>query len=273
MSQNTKHFLFSGHAVGAAAQFHRLENLENLDHVVPTLGASVLPVTGGLSKGHVSNYCFDVDEPRRRTLVSLRRADTSAAGRTLGDLRETEIDAEIESLRVVEMLHVGFVKLHLLASRDINKDESKVSTKGCRIDGLELGRVVAKVVLDEEPVAHCGSWDQLAAFYHKQSAAYRAANAFRFGADPSATELPQVKGRSKFSLVREIRLSGTQNPDQPVTVDGYTIIWEGFGKIVLGEVFVKGCERRITMLRLAMGSEAGGSGSVGDGGSNGQVGG
>jgi len=260
--------------VGAAAQFHRLDDLENLDHVVPTLGASVLPVTGGLSKGHASHYCFEVDQPRKFTLISVRRIDTFAAGRTLRNRFETEIEAEIEALRVVEKLNVGLVKLHLVTSRDADSEngESKVSTKGCRIEGLQLGGVAAKVVLDEEPIAYSGSRDQLAAFYRKRSAAYRKANAFRFGADPSAAELAEEKGCSKFSLVRKIQLSGKQDPDQPVSVEGYTIIWKGFGKIVLGEVFIKGYDRRITMLRLVMGSGAGGSGSVGDGGSNGQFG-
>lgn len=271
MSQNGTHFLFSGHAVGAAAQFHRLDELENLDHVVPTLGASVLPVSGGLSKGHASHYCFAVDKPRKRTLISVGRIDTMAAGRTFDDRWETEVEADIEKLDVLEKLHVGLVKLHLLAVRNVDSDEAEVSTKGSRIEGLELGKVAATVVLDDEPIECCGSRDQLAAFYAEKDDAYRAANAFRFSTDPATPVLADKKGRSTFSLVREIQLSGTQDPEHPVIVDGYTIIWKGFGRIVLGEVSVKGNDRRITMMRLAMGSDAGGSGSIGDGGSNGQA--
>ena len=272
MSQNGKQFIFSGHAVGAAAQFHRLDDLENLDHVVPTLGASVLPVSGGLSKGHASHYCYAVDKPRKRTLVSVGRIDTMAAGRTFSDRWETEVEAEIEKVDVVEKLHVGFVKLHLLAVRDADSEEARISTKGSRIEGLELGKVAVKVELDEEPIECCGSRDRLAAFYAGKDDAYRAANAFRFATDPAAPVLAERKGRSTFSLVRKIELSGKQDPEQPITVDGYTIIWKGFGRIVLGEVSVKGNDRRITMMRLAMGSDAGGSGSIGDGGSNGQMG-
>jgi hypothetical protein len=54
-----------------------------------------------------------------------------------------------------------------------------------------------------------------------------------------------------------------------MSVDGHTIVWTGFGRIILGEVHVKGHERRLTMVRLAMGSDAGGTGAAGDGQSNG----
>lgn len=269
-----KHYRFSGHAIGAAARFHRLDEVENLNHVIPTLGASVLPVTGGRSEGHVDHYCFAVDHPRRRRLLVLQRVDTWATGKALDDRFETETEVDIEGVEVVEKLHVARIKLHLLAARDARSEdgETVVSTKGTAIDGLELGRVKAKVVMDDEPIAYCGSQDQLAAFYRRQSAAYRSENAYRFRCDPAASELAPMDGRYRFSLVRKIELSGTQDPEQPVTVDGYSIRWKGFGRIILGEVFIKGSDRRITMMRLAMGSDAGGDGTVGDGGSNGHMG-
>ena len=62
-------YIFSGHAIGASAQFDRLDETHNLNHVVPTQGATALPPTGGLSKSHVGNFSFDVDQPRPRTLL------------------------------------------------------------------------------------------------------------------------------------------------------------------------------------------------------------
>jgi hypothetical protein len=274
MSNNKPYFRFSGHAIGAAARFHRLDPLTNLNHVVPTLGHSVLPVTGGHSESHAEPYRYEVDEPSHRVLLAVQKVDTFTKGRTTDSKYETEIETDTLGLNVLEKLRVDRVKLHLLSTRDANSTgcESVVSTNGSLIEGMTLGQVQAKIVLDEEPITFSGSQDQLATFYRGRSAAWRTANAFRFGLDPSVAELP-TNGHHSFSLVREIQLSGTQDPDHPVTVDGYTIIWEGFGRIILGEVFVKGCDRRVTMLRLAMGSDAGGDGSIGDGGSNGQTGG
>lgn len=272
MSQNGKYYIFSGHAIGVAAQFHRLDDKDNLNHVVPTLAASVLPPTGGLSQGNKANYCFDVDLPRKRTLISVRRADTKAEGRTLPDKWETEVEADIDTIRVVEKLEIGSVKLHLLSTRDANSDRITVSTRGSSIEGMQLGGVSAKVTFDVDPITYCGTRDQLADYYRNRPVAWRTANAHRFTADPATGEFHEDHGKVKFSLVDKVELSGTQDPQHPVTVDGYTITWKGFGRIILGEVYVKGNDRRVTMVRLAMGSDAGGSGSVGDGGTNGSTG-
>jgi hypothetical protein len=272
MSQNGKNYIFSGHAVGVAAQFHCLDELDNLDHVVPTLAAAVLPPTGGLSHDERTNYCFSVDHPRKRTLVSVRRAHTKAQGKTLHDRWDTEVEAEIDDVHVVEKLEIGSVRLHMLASRDMASDRIRVSTRGSLIEGLQLGGVSARVILDLEPIAYCGTKDQLAEFYRGRPAAWRNTNAHRFGCAPTDGELPHGNGLATFSLVEAIELSGPQDPEHPVTVEGYTIRWKGFGRIILGETQVKGNDRRVTMVRLAMGSDAGGSGSVGSGGSNGSTG-
>ena len=73
----------------------------------------------------------------------------------------------------------------------------------------------------------------------------------------------------RFSLVREIQLIGEEVDKQPMEVTGNVIYWKGFGRIILGEVHVKGHERKISLVRLAMGSDAGGDGSAGSGQSNG----
>src|SRR5580693_7447561 len=142
----SKRYLYSGHTVGAAAHFHRLDDVENLNYAVPTLGASVLPVTGGLSRGHAANYSFDVDEPRHRTLLSVRRIDSMASGRELADRYETEIETDIESIHVVEKLHIDAVKLHVLSTLQKGQAEPVVSSKGNRIEGMRLGRVAVKVI-------------------------------------------------------------------------------------------------------------------------------
>jgi hypothetical protein len=268
----SRRYLYSGHTVGAAAHFHRLDDVENLNYAVPTLGASVLPVTGGLSRGHASNYSFDVDEPRHRTLLSVRRIDSMAHGREFADRFETEIETDIESIHVVEKLHIDSLKMHLLST--LRKDEAHptVSSNGSLIEGMRLGRVAVKVVLDDEPLHECGTKEQLAAFYKRQSDDYKRENSWRFHTVAETGELADPHGHYVYSLVREIKLEGPEEEKQDMSVDGYTIVWKGFGRLILGEVVVKGSNRQVTMVRLAMGSNAGGSGSVGCGQSNGQVG-
>ena len=78
--------------------------------------------------------------------------------------------------------------------------------------------------------------------------------------------------RDPVALVREIKLEGPEVEKQSISVEGYTIRWKGFGRIFLGEVVLRGNSRQVTLVRLAMGSSAGGPGSMGCGKTNGQVG-
>jgi len=267
-------YLYSGQTVGASAHFHRLDDVENLNHNIPALGASVLPVTGGLAKGHAGNYCYMVDYPRHRTLLAVRRIDSSAEGRELPDKYETEVTAEIESIHVLEKLHIDLVQLHMLSTfgKSKNKTEPIVSTNGNKIQGMRLGNVNVTIALDEEPLKSSGSKAQLAAFYKEQTADYRRLHAYRFGTPPDTDELASSHGIHTYSLVREITLDGPPEEMESMWVEGYSIRWKGFGRIILGEVVVKGNNRQITLVRLAMGSNGGGTGSVGCGQTNGQLG-
>src|SRR5262249_33733071 len=152
MNTSGKRYIFAGHAIGAAARFTRLEKAANLNHVIPTLGASGLPPTGGISKSQIANYCFQVDEPRRRTLLSFRRIDAVAEGKDCGAKYETEVAVEIDSFAVVEKLQIDLIRVHLLSTREEGAENPSVSTKGNRIEGVRLGAVQAKIALDEEPL-------------------------------------------------------------------------------------------------------------------------
>lgn len=255
MSNGSGRFMFAGHAIGAAARFHRLDDLENLNHVTPTLGASVLPVTGGRCESHLEQpYRMDVDLPRRRCLMQVEEIRTVVEGRDAGGLHETELSIDVMGLHVVEKLHIDHVRLHMLATRG-NAGRPAVTTQGNRIEGLRLGDVEVQLTLDDEPLANTGDEEQLTGYYaaHGQ-------------------QLEHAGEYSRCSLVREIRLIGSEQAQLGMSVDGYTIVWKGFGRIILGEIHVKGHERRLTMVRLAMGSDAGGSGAAADGQTNGTTG-
>jgi len=83
--------MFAGHAIGAAARFHRLDEAENLNHVIPTLAPSVLAPTGGRSEATIGKYRYDVTEPRPRCLFAVDRIETWVDGRGRGEGHETEI--------------------------------------------------------------------------------------------------------------------------------------------------------------------------------------
>jgi hypothetical protein len=265
-------FNFSGHAIGAAAYFYALDG-QTVDHAIPALGASALPVSGGVSKSAASDYVYAVDQPRPRKLFEVQRIESLATGRHLGDAFETEVQSEIESVHVVEKLHIDLVQLHMKARRAADAAAPAVSTNGFRLEGVRLGNVEARIVLDDEPLSYAGSMEQLAAFYRQQSADYRQKNAWRFRTRPDSPELEPHGGQYSFSLVRELQLTGPDEEMKSMTVEGYSIKWVGFGRIVLGEVAVKPGERQLAMARLIMGCDAEGDGTIGEGRSNGTIGG
>src|SRR5262249_47599443 len=152
---------------------------------------------------------------------------------------ETEVQVDIDSLGVVEKLHIELIKVHLLSTRQADNEEPSVSTKGNQIEGVRLGKVRAKITLDEEPLCAAATKDRLIEFYKKQPRAYRRKNSWRFNTSPEAAEIAGNGEYCTYSLVREIKLYGPEKEKRDITIDGYTIIWKGFGRIVLGEVFVK----------------------------------
>ena len=264
-------YIFSGSAMGFAAQFHRLDDVENLCHVVPTLGSSVLAPTGGYAWSRKSHFAYRVDQPRKRTLLSVRKVKTDVWGRDLGKRFETEVNVEIEALEVLEKLHIGSARLHFLSTRPATPEDAAVTvtTKGSRIEGMSLNGVDVAVTLDDEPLCFSGDAQQLSAFYAGKPDDYKKKYGWRYKMNVPPGSADPHPHHHKFTLVREIHLSGPPNKLADVSVDGNTITWKGFGKIILGEVHVKGNDRQVNMVRLAMGSDGGGSGAGPSGASNG----
>src|SRR5689334_9467158 len=95
--EHTTRYIFSGHAIGAAARFNKLDDVLGFNHVVPALGTSVLPAAGGVSRSVVSNYNYEVTVPRRRSLLSVAHIESRSEGREYGDEEVvTDTDVRIE---------------------------------------------------------------------------------------------------------------------------------------------------------------------------------
>ena len=69
--------------------------------------------------------------------------------------------------------------------------------------------------------------------------------------------LVQSDGTIYASVVREIRWKGRPYPG--ATIDHHIVTVPNFGKIFFGEILIGAISRRLTMLRLSLGSPVGGS--------------
>jgi len=253
MSDSPARYMFSGHVLGASARFHRLDDA-SVNEVVPAVGSAALAATGGRAASRLEGpFRYDVSHPRQRCLLRVEEADTWVEGRDPDGRFETELSVDVSGIHVLEKFHIDNVHLHMLAIRNGMENVATVSTKGSRVEGMRMGNVTAKITFDDEPLTFTGSKDQLAGFWRGRSADYKRQHGWRFHTTP----------------VSGIELIGPQDEQHPITVTGNLIYWKGFGRIILGEVHVKGQERRVCMVRLAMGSDGGGDGTTGGGGSNG----
>jgi hypothetical protein len=269
MSDSTGRYMFAGHAIGAQVRFHRLDDA-SVNEVVPAVASTALAGTGGKSESRLpSPYRYDVDHPRRRCLLEVEQAHSWVEGRDPEARFETEFGVDVAGVHVLEKLHIDSVSLHVLAVRRGLTGTAEVSTRGSRVEGLRMGNVTARIEFDDEPLTFTGSKDRIAEFYRSRDSEYRRQNRWRYYTNDDGSELADDHEHHRFTLVRHIELTGPEEEKQWIEVTGNRIYWRGFGRIILGEVHVKGCDRRVTLVRLAMGSDGGGSGSTGSGGSNG----
>jgi hypothetical protein len=212
-------------------------------------------MSGGRSNNLVEGYRFDVDAPRPRCLVQVDRVSTAAEGRDTNGSYETEVSAEVTGLHVVEKLHCDRARMHMVSTYQ-DGGPARVTTTGNRLEGFRLGDIGVTVTFEDTPLANSGSEDQFVR-WHGQAGRH----------------CGQFAGHRTSTIVRDIQLNGDGPERRNMTVEGNMIRWVGFGRIYIGELYVKGNLRRLSLLRLEMGSDASGSGGGPDGQSNGGLGG
>ena len=79
--------------------------------------------------------------------------------------------------------------------------------------------------------------------------------------------LVQADGTIYASVVRQIRWKGKPYPG--ATIDHHLVVVPNFGRIYFGEIFISVFSRRLTMLRLQLGSPVGGFAAFSEAESNG----
>lgn len=256
--EHTTRYIFSGHAIGAAARFNKLDDLRQFNHVVPTLGASVLPAAGGVSRSEVSNYDYEVTVPRRRSLLSVARIESRAEGREYE--REevvTDTDVRIESITFLEKLYIDLIHVHVQSVRKGFQNAPTITSSRGQIEGVHLGRAIATIHINRHVLDKCAHTDEFSAAVNDHKLPFKKLD----------------KGGLLSTIVEKIVLSNNDG-GRIKQFDGRpnVLYWHGFGWIYFGEVIVKGNDRQVTMLRLQMGSDGGGTGTAGDAHSNGSSG-
>jgi hypothetical protein len=237
-------FIYTGAAAGVSAVFTRIDPADHLNHVVPVQGSSWLPVTGGLSESHVDNYVCFVDDPRPITLVAAKHIFTHVSGRPPHLLEHdyvTKARCSIERVRFIDRISINHIDVELKSEHapDAPFPQIKISDdakiEGMFIDGLEVS-----VDIDTGDANQCERRADLAGRFQN---------------------VRQGKEYSVVSVVTNIRI---KDKPQDVVIAGNVVTWPGIGSITFGQLVVSDSSRRLTMVRLNLGSAVDGSGSAGE---------
>ncbi len=251
MTDVARRFVFHGAASALSGRVYRPRAIAG---VVPSPAASALTVAGGLSRAEVGKRL------RVAPWLTIGRTVTEADGR-FDDLKQaiemswhrvaqdalttsTRVSAVIEELDLrldPNRLTASLLRATLLGSNPTDKQGTPVrlgrdtDVKGLQIDGHPL-----TVVIDRDRFEKADTFEKLA-----------------------ATE-PTVRTRRRRGAAAAVMLTTivselkwARKPHPQARINGNVIEVPEFGRIILGEMLVTADARRLTLLRLELGSPTG----------------
>lgn len=267
----TRRMVFRGNAAAFGGRIVRPS-----DVVLEMPGASSLPVTGGRSIARIPRTQF-------KNFVSFESASTLAEG-LFDELKgaialsnhgvredtlasSTRAQAEIRKLVVgsKQRLTVKRLSAELLAKSPTGSGEPPISLGDASVDGLQIDGFKVKVEIEKDVFQRCDTYSKLLAAADKADFARKYRNQFFMATDFPGRPAPPfgrpLRGRETIyaTIVKKIDWDGQPNPR--ARIDNHTIIVEDFGTIFFGELFISSTSRRLTMMRLELGSDEGGQAS------------
>lgn len=256
-----RRFIFRGNATPVGGRISRPKEL-----VIEAGGASSLTVSGGRSRGVLKTTRFG-------EFAALKSAETLAEGLfddraqarelTFGRVREesltstTLVRSDVRGVVVgtKPLLRADQLRAALVAASPGRSGEPSIRTRDMRIAGVDVGGHALIVDLDTELFEQYDTRSKLLTAIDKPSfLRQRSANFLM--TDPGQVFVTQADGMIYASVVREIRWKGKPYPG--ATIDRHVVTVPDFGKIYFGEMFITSISRRLTMMRLQLGSPMGG---------------
>jgi hypothetical protein len=257
-----KRFIFRGNAVGVAGHIRRPD-----DMIIWVQGASSLPVTGGYSRSNIDRASFG-------DVLSFESSRTQATG-DLSDKEsayKTLTNAAVKGLNVNGRLTADSLEATFTSTHPLDGKEPSIVPTGTRVENLRLDGYPLNLKLDIDLFTKYSTRESLARAYSTDDAFFKQYGS-RFhksekappaGAGPR--QIPEVGGYISCSIVSSI---DTDHPK--AMVDGNMIKLDGFGRIYLGELLITSVSRRLTLVRLALGSPIAGEITCSDIDTNGSV--
>jgi hypothetical protein len=239
-----KRFVFRGNAVGAAGHIHKPE-----DQIIWVQGASTLPVIGGYSRSSVDRVKFT-------DVLSVENVRTQATG----DFKEAErayttlTNSVVRGLNVNGRLTADALEATMTSTHPEDGSEPSIVPLGTSITNLRLDGYPVDVTLDTDLFTKYSTRQSLSRAYASDDGFYkrygqRFLKPENYKPAPGKRQIPEVNGYIVTSIVSRIV---TKHPK--AAVSGNVITLNGFGRIFLGELLITAVSRRLTLVRLKLGS-------------------
>jgi hypothetical protein len=260
---------------GSAAAFGgRIVRPEDVVFEMP--GASALPVTGGRSVSRIPRTDF-------KGFASFESASTLAEGLiddrdgavalTNHQVREdslrmtTRVQAELRQLTVgrTPRLQVRHLNAELRAHSPGVSGEPSIVPGDIDVDGVTINGVPLRVELDLDIFKRYDTHAKLLGamddpkFVRSHGAQLFLTTHFDNypPPPPGGWRVPSCE-TIYATLVKKIEWQDKPAPD--TQIDHHSVVVKDFGKIFFGEILISPYSRRLTLLRLELGSDSGGSG-------------
>lgn len=265
-------FIFHGNAVAAEVIIHRIGSDRGIK-ASRTQGQSSLPVIGGHSESFVEKSNPEFAEVfsygECRTLATGFVQDQSAITTVSASVRDLRMinrpsPGEADDLRTIEF-RAGVLGVSVRSTYP-RKGQARIQYDTPQIEGLSLDNLPIEFELRREllEIHTMGEIEQRyrtdRAFFEDFRNAFmrrRARPAPRFGSG-----IPRLRHHALTSVVRAIRWGGRR-------IEGHVLTKTGFGTIYFGEMLIHEYNRRLTLVRVKMGSDTDADGSFGESDPNG----
>jgi len=247
-------YLHIGGAYAVGGAFTRVGS-EKVFVPIPTVASVELPLTGGLSIDKSKGFSLNASKvkgisPKLRRIPLLSVASASATCKSkhvaLNEPKGSSVSVDVKGVRVEGGFSLRSAVLNLQSDHAPNDSYPSITFGNTGIVGMMLGKTKVTVELDLDAFNSFPTLNTLepAILRGDKKISPQVVNSFLRNSDGSLHR--NQSGYTFGSIVKKI----TSSSQIEVEENGYTIVWPGFGKVIIGEILVGAFVRRVILVRL-----------------------
>jgi hypothetical protein len=255
-------FLYHAHGLALGGTITQPFKAEIESHA-----ATSLPIIGGFASAKMENY-------RLREIVSYRSAHSYVSGIQTDDGTHTVASCTIEGLNILDVITADAI-VGRLSSKHADSGQPEIITLGSSFVNLKIAGQPVQVDLDNDLFTAHPTYDKLVTYLDPQGkqgkggakAKPPAKVRYAWGQSndqpsqqlekgmliPTGADSHLANGVLHTSLVKQVRPVGSNNSAEELPY-AYAIQIPHVGRVYLGELFVSADSKRLTMLRVELGS-------------------